>query len=346
MRRILVTAAGCPGFAGIVKSLREYFGENVFIVSCDANEDVYGRLLADKFYKVPYATMQEQYVSKITEIVKRDRIDVVLPLTDHEIMALSRLAKDFADRIPISSYKFIALTNSKLETYNVTRKLKGVNIPAHFKVNNLQEFGFGWQRLDVISAGAEKCIKPDEGRGSRGFFIVDEGGGNLYDKERMRIGKDLAENIIRNASGPYILMEYIPPPEYSVDLYMKGERIFAMCQRKRVYTRQGISYVGEVVNDDDVRLLIERIIVKLNVQGWGITGNLNFQVRGSPPKLLEINPRLSGSCVFCTYAGVNFPVLAVLDTMGEKLPPMFPKVGTKIYRHWCEVIENPHSHDG
>ena len=130
--------------------------------------------------------------------------------------------------------------------------------------------------------------------------------------------------------------------EYSVDLFVSNERIFAICQRIRVQTRQGISYVGEIVDNNKVRLLCDKLITRLNVEGWGVRGNLNIQVRGEPPKLLEVNPRLSGSCVMCTYAGVNFPEIAVHYAMGWDLPSnQHPRIGTRIYRHWDEEVEFP-----
>jgi carbamoyl-phosphate synthase large subunit len=335
---VLVTAGGCPGFAGVVKSLRMAFPD-VRIIGTDTRLEVYGRLLVDKFRVVPPGNDQD-YVPKILEFCKKEKVDVILPLTDFEIMALSEYAKKLEEhgfQLALSDYKFIKLTHDKALFYKAVEKF--VDVPKYRLVSTSQKMKAFAQEMNYPQN--QICMKPPIGRGSRGFFILTEEG-SLWDKERRQVSLDFAQNLVTKSEDGMLVMEYVEGPEYSVDLFVSNERIFAICQRIRVQTRQGISYVGEIVDNNEVRLLCDKLITRLNVEGWGVRGNLNIQVRGEPPKLLEVNPRLSGSCVMCTYAGVNFPEIAVHYAMGWDLPSnQHPRIGTRIYRHWDEEVEFP-----
>ena len=69
--------------------------------------------------------------------------------------------------------------------------------------------------------------------------------------------------------------------------------------------------------------------------------NINIQMRYSSdgiPKMVEINPRVSGTIVLCTAAGANMPYLGVKLALGESIPPVDPEYGTRMIRYWEEVF--------
>ncbi len=336
---VLVTAGGCPGFAGVVKSLRMAFPD-VRIIGTDIRTEVYGRFMVDNFRVVPPG-YHENYIPQILDFCKKEQVDVILPLTDFEIMALSENAQKIEKHgfhLALSDFKFIKLTHDKARFYKTIEKF--IDVPKYRLISTSQEMKAFAQEMSYPKN--QICMKPPIGRGSRGFFILTEEG-SLWDKERHQVSLELAQNLVTKSENGMLVMEYVEGSEYSVDLFVSNERIFAICQRIRVQTRQGISYVGEIVDNNKVRLLCDRLITRLNVDGWGVRGNLNIQVRGDPPKLLEVNPRLSGSCVMCTYAGVNFPEIAIHYAMGWDLPSnQHPRIGTRIYRHWAEEVDSPH----
>ncbi|MNE89089.1 carbamoyl phosphate synthase-like protein [compost metagenome] len=52
--------------------------------------------------------------------------------------------------------------------------------------------------------------------------------------------------------------------------------------------------------------------------------NYNIQMKygGAVPKLLEINPRMSGGLHVSCLSGINFPYLAVKSALGGKVEPV------------------------
>jgi carbamoyl-phosphate synthase large subunit len=101
----------------------------------------------------------------------------------------------------------------------------------------------------------------------------------------------------------------------------------------------GISFVGTVIEEQDLILYSKLIIKKL-----GLYGNIGFQFkrdRHGVPKIIESNPRVQGTIVLCTAAGYNMVYNAVKVALGEQLPTPEIKWGTKMFRYWDELYLAP-----
>ena len=58
-------------------------------------------------------------------------------------------------------------------------------------------------------------------------------------------------------------------------------------------------------------------------------------------KVIEINPRVSGTIVMCVGAGANLPYLGVKYALGEPIPPVDVEWGTRMVRYWQELFRAP-----
>jgi carbamoyl-phosphate synthase large subunit len=98
----------------------------------------------------------------------------------------------------------------------------------------------------------------------------------------------------------------------------------------------GISIKGEIVKENDVIHYCNEI-----VQSLGLHGNIGVQVKrdqNNIPLILEINPRLQGTVVHCTGAGVNLPYYGVKMALQEKIPIADIVWNCKMLRYWNEVF--------
>ena len=74
-------------------------------------------------------------------------------------------------------------------------------------------------------------------------------------------------------------------------------------------------------------------------EDFGLKYNINIQFKGrlwwDAPRVIEINPRVSGTIVACTKAGINLPHLAIKKFLGKSIndKELDYKTGT-LYRYW------------
>jgi carbamoylphosphate synthase large subunit len=66
--------------------------------------------------------------------------------------------------------------------------------------------------------------------------------------------------------------------------------------------------------------------------------NIQVKFNQGLPKLLEINPRMSGGLYFSCLSGVNFPYLAVRLLLGENVEKQEMKLDIKVTFLEKEII--------
>jgi carbamoyl-phosphate synthase large subunit len=123
-----------------------------------------------------------------------------------------------------------------------------------------------------------------------------------------------------------------------VDCVCKDGKTYACIPRQRVETAMGVATVSILEKNEDIIDLSKFIISKLN-----LSYNVNIQFKYSctgQPKLIEINPRVSGSLIANYGAGVNMLELSLKLAYGIPLGEVNVKWGTKMVRYWNQVFIN------
>jgi carbamoyl-phosphate synthase large subunit len=97
----------------------------------------------------------------------------------------------------------------------------------------------------------------------------------------------------------------------------------------------GISSIGVVHRDDEV-IRVARAINEAFEFDYNVNVQLKYSADGIP-KLVEINPRVSGTICLSVEAGPNLPYLAIQQALGESF--MIPEVewGVAMVRYLGEV---------
>lgn len=343
--RLLMTGAGAPGASGILRSL-ECSTLDLGVVGVDMDPDAYGFALVDESYTVPAGT-DDAYLERIRELVDREAIDVVLPLTTAELGPLSRAKAEFADHgvaVMVSDPDALETANDKGFLYAFLEERGFDAAPDFERVDSREAFVEAASHLGYPDRPV--CFKRPVASGMRGFRVldptVDRADILLTEKPHSAVTtlEDVLVVLEEAESFPeLVVMEYLPGPEYSVDVVSTGAEVPVVVPRSRERTRAGISFAGTVEENDELIAAAREITATL-----GLEYNANLQFRydaDGVPKLIEINPRVSGTIVMCTGAGANMPALGVKHALG--LDPDPPEVawGTSMRRFWQEVFEGP-----
>ena len=126
-----------------------------------------------------------------------------------------------------------------------------------------------------VAPEIEVIIKPDEGRGGKGILKTTMAGG-------------------------FVVQQLLKGQEYTIDVLtdLEGNFLFAV-PRERLVTN-GVSVIGRINMDDDLIELARDVVSKFTFNG---PINIQVMVSKEADHIIEVNPRLSGSCMFTVMAG-------------------------------------------
>lgn len=340
---VLLTGAGAPGCAGIVRSLRMNDERPIRIVGVDMNPDAYGFALVDESDTVPGGT-DERYIPEMVDIAARENVDVILPLTTAELEPLATQRDQFEATVMVSSAETLAIANDKGRLYDFLSNEGFRSAPNFRRINTMREFTQTCKDLGYPDQPV--CFKLPVASGMRGFRVLDESSNRLTrllseKPDNTVTTLDEVRPILSSADKfpELIVMEYLPGQEYSVDVLGRKETAEPVIPRSRARTRAGISFEGTVKHETELIEETREICRQL-----GVEYNINVQFKydqDGVPKILEINPRVSGTIIMCVGAGANLPYLGVKYALDEPLPPVDVTWGTHMVRYWQEVFRSP-----
>lgn len=317
---ILITGAGAPGIAGTIYSLRNNSDKKKFtIITSDIENNVAGKFLSDKFYQIP-PPEDNNYIECLMSIVKREKVNVLLPQTTREIIILSSFINEFKKLnvgIVVSEFEKLSIANDK---YLLLNKAKEINIPypEYYLANSKNDL---IRIAKILGYPKERIvIKPRVSSGMRGLRILNENPWNsrrfLTEKpDGVEITLEQLLHILKNGSWPELLvMEYLPGDEYTVDVFRSENNIISI-PRKRERIRSGITFEAKI----DLKKNIIDYSYRL-AQCLDLDYCFGFQFKLSKegvPKVIECNPRVQGTMVTSTMAGFNMIYYAVLEALGQ-----------------------------
>lgn len=172
-RRILVIGAGTGASNNLTRSLKAA-DPSLFIVGGNADRFVLRKSSADRKYLMP-PTDGPQFIRSVRRIVEAERIDLIIPTGDPDVLALSEHRHRFPGRLFLPARAIIRLCQDKYELTTVLRA-RDVAAPETYPVSDLagieQLFGsLGWRvplwcraRTGSRSLGAAPVTNPEQAR--------------------------------------------------------------------------------------------------------------------------------------------------------------------------------------
>lgn len=293
-----------------IKLIREADTEGRFtIVHSNANRHAPAARLAHEFHVEPTGLKGDAYVDWCLAFCRDHRIDVFVP--GREATTLAAEHARFADvgtrmlsAAPPAQLKRI---HDKADFYAAT-VLPDAPVAAFRPFENLEQFDAAYAELRPQHA--KLCIKPAHGIYGLGFAIVDEERSSaalLMKGVEYHIGyQDLRRGLADMDTFPtMLLMEFLDGPEYSVDCVGDHGRLVSAVVRRKL-PQAGSGQLIDMRQD----ILDATATLAADYQLNGVF-NAQFREGGGRPRLLEINPRMSGGIGMACLAGPNLPYIAL-----------------------------------
>ena len=308
---VLVSAAGAPGTAALLRALRENGERRIRLVGTDMSDRAIGRRLCDAFHVVP-AGSDAGFADAMLEICGREGIDVVLPQSSFELLGLAEAKERFAGiAVLVSSPQAIRRTTDKAETYALLDRI-GLKGPAWRRARGALEVVAAAEELGY--PGLDVCVKPLVSSGSRGFRVLsasaDRGEQLLGDRPGVAGALRLEEliELLPEEGGPELLvMELATGKERTIDGIAVEGRIALGHPKTREALRAGLAMYFETLDDPALMEIARRIVAEL-----GLDHFFNIQLVGG--HVVEINPRIS---TIVYQEDLNLPYLGVKHALGE-----------------------------
>lgn len=263
------------------------------IYGVDVKESAPALKFCDVSRKVPRID-QEDYIPSLLKICEEERIDMVFPMIDTDLLALSENKEEFMKintYVFVSSLKYISICRDKRKTRDFFNEC-GLRTPKI--VTNVEEY-----------MGSFPCfIKPIDGRLSINAFRVETR------EELLGIAQRIKE---------YVIQPFIDGKEYTIDIFcdMQSNPIF-ITPRRRIKVRGGEVLKTQIDQDDVMIEESQRLIERFKPVG-PITLQLIRQNGTEEDYFIEISPRFAGGAPLSMRAGADSAEAVLSIFTGKKL---------------------------
>lgn len=342
--KILITSVGSLVGQNILDAL-EGRREGMRVIGVNSLAEAASNFRCDVCYMAPRASNEEEYRTRLLEIMESERPDLVLAGRDDDVIALALIREEsarFAAGISCGSSEAARVMDDKLLSYHFARKrgLPFADTACGDMVDLMQL---------AARCGYPLIAKPRRGNGSRGALLIQNEG-----------------QLARAATlTDYVFQEYINPPS-DLDAFVPdhgfGVPLFHSLPELWKYSLQAvIAPSGQVIdtyfctanvlvngrteqatyaNDPDLIDAIRRYAVALADIGW--VGPLNLQGRRTEDGrfvAFELNGRMGG--VISGYLRLGFDELGIVAHYfagAQRLAasPILGGTGVTVYKSLCD----------
>lgn len=247
----------------------------------------------------------------IKEELEKYHYDLVIPQNDDVAIILSKHKKELEKlaAIHVNDWELFTMASDKLKTMEAC--MTG-HLPCPKTFLSKDDF---LNQKDKVQY--PMVVKPRTGCAAVGFHVA---------KDEV----DLLEYYVKAEEkyGPCLIQEFIPQDglQYKAEMYidrngtLKGACVFA---KVRWYPIEGgSSTLNETVNRPDIVADCKKLLEEIGWRGYADI-DLIEDTRDGKVKIMEINPRITGSVKICFEAGVNFAKMIVDDYLQKEVEPQF-----------------------
>jgi carbamoyl-phosphate synthase large subunit len=319
MFNIAITGVGGGVGQSILKSLSN---TDYNLIALDGELLGAGLYASKTSYLIPYAN-DSNYINTLLEICKKEKIELLFPGLDAELMPLSLNVDAFkaiGTTVVVSRPEVILISDDKQQTYDKLIKY-GVNVPL---TSSAEEFIPNKDSFPLI------LKQKVGGARSKNVFII------RNDLEWQSTIEMIKDNI-----SDFIVMEYIEGDEYTCGTINLNNSCKGVIIMKRFLrdgdTNKCFTEINEII-EREVRLVVE------SIKPFGAC-NVQLRMKNGKPYIFEINARCSGTTAARTLSGFNEPKM-ISDYLLKGIEPKYEIKEQTILRYWKElVVENEEIED-
>jgi len=330
---VMLTSAGGALVPQAIRQMRASERHDFRIIAVDAAERPVARALADRFHVVPLATAPG-YVEHMARLCAEEKVDILLPWSDEEALSLAARREEIeigGRKLACAPLETLRLMSDKLKSLQALANA-GLPVPEFDLAETAEDLGraiAAWQ-----ARGIGFVVKPLRSRGGRDVLVVEPGRKgvlSLPGHRELYLGpEDLAPHLERDpANLPVLVMERLVPPAWDIDvLTWQGEML--RCAPRRRSNPSGIPFEGSMLDPmPELQQIAERVTKALKLS-WLYDYDLMCGQDGKP-RLMELNPRPSGSLAAVVALGVPVFDDLVSLALGESLPAQIePRWGATV----------------
>lgn len=295
--RVLFTSAGrrvelMQAFARAARSL----GLKAHWHAADMEPHFAAAALAEKTHLTPRAD-SPKYIPRLLEVARREKIDLIIPLIDSDLLKLAE-ARDAFARIGcgavISSPRVVRICRDKFKTFAYLTK-HGFDTPRTWTPEQI----LGHRRHQF-----PYFMKPKGGSASKGNYIV-------RDMRRLKALLEIAQEPM--------IQEFVAGVEHTLDVYAGFDgRPRCAVPRERIEVRGGEVTKARTVRHAGIIETGARVVESLD----GCVGVITIQLILTPDgriRVIEINPRFGGGSPLGIRAGADSPRWLLAEWLGRNV---------------------------
>jgi carbamoyl-phosphate synthase large subunit len=236
------------------------------------------------------------YVDAVLDLVKRRKIDLLIPLIDDELQPIAAARDRFAEvgcTALISAEGLVRTCRDKLLTFAALTRA-GIDTPAT------------WAWSEAVKRKRHRLpyfLKPRCGSAAMGNYVVQTPG------ELQTFGQRVHDAIVQ---------EFVEGAEHTLDVYTGFDgKPRCVVPRKRLEVRTGEVSKGLIVKDPAIMAVGRSVAEALG----DCRGVITVQCIVTPEKrirVIEINPRFGGGAPLSIHAGADFPKWILAELLGKK----------------------------
>lgn len=310
-QRVLLTGAGGAAAVAFWKALQHQ--SQVTFYMADMSPYSSGLYLVPASQRrLVKAGKDPEFIPHLYQMCCDLHIDVLIPTVDVELLAIAE-HQDLFSRVGIQ------VVNPSAAALRICTDKYQLMAHLHHRFP-LCYFSRYQPDMDLMSIPYPVIAKPCQGSGSEGIV-------------KLNGPEDV---VLLQAGVDYLLQEYLPGAEYSVDVYSGVDSVLATVVRERNKVDSGIAVISSTVRDAELETLAANIAEAV---GLRYVANIQFKRdRHGQPKLLEINPRFPGTMSLTVAAGVNMPEMCLHEAAGLPLNSHYPFEEISMVRTWHETF--------
>lgn len=293
---ILITSVGTRN--KVVQYFRKELNGYGNVIVTDLYEFAPALYEANKHYLVPRID-DPQYIDRLLEICKKEKIDCVCSLIDPELSLIAENKKRFLDigvTPLVSQYEVVELAFDKYKMY---KYLSDNGFKTAKSYIDKDEF---YKDLEANKINFPVFVKPVKGSASINISKVTT-------KEEIDVLFEIYDNLI--------IQEFLDGQEIGADVYIDpiSKKVVSIFTKEKIKMRAGETDKARSFKDERLFKLITQVVEKI---GFEFMIDLDIFKINNEYYISEVNPRFGGGYPHAFESGVNFPRLIINSMQGKE----------------------------
>jgi hypothetical protein len=289
--RLLVLRAGTGASNNLIRSLKA--GDaSFFVVGCHADRFVLKKSTADRNYLTPPFT-HPRFLDALRHIVTTERIDLLIPNTDQDVMTVAGLRDAIPCRVFLPPTPVIELCQDKLELTRFVRS-RGLPAPVTHAVADLDAIDELFRRL--ASSSSRLWCRIRVGSGSVGAIPVKSA-------EQARAWISYWQDMRHVPASLFTLSAHLPGRSFACQsLWRQGRLVLVKTYERLSYfggesSPSGVSSVPALAKIVREPRVVETSVAAVRALGDGVSGAFDVDLKDDAEGIAHITEINAGRLI-------------------------------------------------